>query len=197
MAQMMLAGLHLSALNYQECLAVAHPLIKELKRLDDKLQLVEVQLMESQAYYALSNYPRARAALVSARTTANGIYCPPKMQASLDIQSGIMHAQEQDFKTAYSYFYEAFEGFDATNTDAKAVSGLKYMLLCKIMLDKAEDVPSILSSKLAIKYSNGPLAKALDAMKAVATSNRERSLEQFEKALTDYKQVRLHSLFCL
>ena len=30
-----------------------------------------------------------RAALTSARTTGNGIYCPPKLQASLDQQSGI------------------------------------------------------------------------------------------------------------
>jgi len=186
--EIMLAGLQLSNLKYQECLAIAQPLIKELKRLDDKLQLVEVQLMESQAYYALSNYPKSRAALVSARTTANGIYCPPKMQASLDIQSGIMHAQEQDFTTAYSYFYEAFEGFDSTSSEKNAVRGLKYMLLCKIMLEKAEDVPSILSSKLALKYSSGDLAKELEAMKAVATSNRDRSLKAFEKALQDFKE---------
>ena len=31
-----------------------------------------------------------RAALTSARTTGNGIYCPPKLQASLDQQSGIV-----------------------------------------------------------------------------------------------------------
>ena len=31
-----------------------------------------------------------RAALTSARTTGNGIYCPPKLQASLDQQSGII-----------------------------------------------------------------------------------------------------------
>ncbi|NXK42870.1 PSD11 ATPase, partial [Piprites chloris] len=158
-------------------------LLRELKKMDDKALLVEVQLLESKTYHALSNLPKARAALTSARTTANAIYCPPKLQAALDMQSGIIHAaEEKDWKTAYSYFYEAFEGNDSID-NPKAITALKYMLLCKIMLNSPEDVQALVSGKLALRYAG----RQTEALKRVAQASKNRSLADFEKALTDYK----------
>lgn len=106
------------------------------------------------------------------------------MQAALDLQSGILHAaDERDFKTAYSYFYEAFEGYDSVEA-GRALTALKYMLLCKIMLGLADDVNQIVSGKLAITYSG----RDIDAMKAVAQASHKRSLADFQVALKEYSK---------
>ena len=97
--------------SYYEALTLINSLLKELKRLDDKLVLVEVQLLESRVYHALGNVPKGRAALTSARTSAASVYTPPLLQAGLDMQSGMLHAEDKDFNTAFSYFIEALDGF--------------------------------------------------------------------------------------
>ncbi|ORX96015.1 PCI-domain-containing protein [Basidiobolus meristosporus CBS 931.73] len=178
-----LVALYLDNKMYTESLQLISTLLKELKRLDDKMVLIEVQLLESQVCHALRSLPKARAALTSARTSANAIYCPPLLQASLDMQSGILHAEEKDYKTAYSYFYETFEGYSSQD-HPKAVLALKYMLLCKIMLGSADDVHNIVSGKLALRYAG----REVDAMKAVATAHKNRSLQEFEHALANYNE---------
>merc|ERR1712018_670630 len=178
-----LIGLYYDTNRYKDALALGGTLLKELKKLDDKNLLVEVQLLESQVYQALSNLPKARAALTSARTTANSIYVPPKVQAQLDLQAGILHAsEERDFKTAFSYFYEAFEGFDSVE-DPMAIMALKYMLMSKVMLNLPDEVTNLVSGKLALKHA-GP---ELEAMKAVALSAKNRSLSDFQAAVKTYK----------
>lgn len=178
-----LVALYYDTHRYNEALTLGSQLLKELKKLDDKQLLVEVQLLESKTYFALSNLQKARAALTSARTTANGIYTPPKLQASLDLQSGILHAAEdKDFKTAFSYFYEAFEGYDQINSN-KGITALKYMLLSKVMMNAPDDVNALMSVKLALKYSG----RDVEAMKAVAQASKKRSLADFQQALKDYK----------
>jgi 26S proteasome regulatory subunit N6 len=55
-----LIGLYYENGKYQEAISLGAQLLKELKKLDDKQLLVEVQLMESKTYHALSNLSKAR-----------------------------------------------------------------------------------------------------------------------------------------
>ncbi|MCJ1371920.1 26S proteasome regulatory subunit rpn6 [Loxospora ochrophaea] len=178
-----LVSLYMQKQSYYEALTLINGLLKELKRLDDKLVLVEVQLLESRVYHALGNQPKAKAALTSARTSAASVYTPPLLQAGLDMQSGMLHAEDKDFNTAFSYFIEALEGYHSQEETQKSTSALQYMLLCKIMLNLVDDVNSLMTSKQAMKYSG----KNLEAMKAVARAHSNRSLEDYEKALSDYR----------
>ncbi|KAG8893789.1 26S proteasome regulatory subunit rpn6, partial [Tulasnella sp. 408] len=179
-----LVALHLETQSYRPALSLIDGLLKELKRLDDKLILTEVHLLESRVYRGIGNFPKSKAALTSARTAANSIYCPPYLQAQLDLQSGILHAEDKDYKTAYSYFFEVFENL-STNDDPKALTALKYMLLCKIMLNLPEDVTSLLQIKLAARYVQ---LREVDSMRAVARAHQNRNLAEFEQALKDYRE---------
>ncbi|WVQ92663.1 hypothetical protein IAS59_006477 [Cryptococcus gattii] len=173
----------LDAEKYQEALTITQTLLKELKKFDDKIILTEVYLLESRAAHHMHNHPVAKTSLTSARTTANSVYCPPTLQAQLDLQSGVIMAEDKDYKTAYSYFFEAFEGFSqAAERDNRALSALKYMLLCKIMIGTPNDIFSLLSLKSAAPY----MGKDVDSMKAIATALEERSLDLFKTALQNY-----------
>jgi 26S proteasome regulatory subunit N6 len=175
--------LHMAKQSYYEALTLINGLLRELKRLDDKLMLVEVQLLESRVYHALGNVSKARAALTSARTSAASVYTPPLLQANLDMQSGMLHTMDQDFNTAYSYFIEALDGYHTHDETAKATAALQYMLLCKIMLNLVDDVNNLMEGKQAKKYAS----QNLEAMEAIARAHANRSLEQYEHALAAYK----------
>jgi 26S proteasome regulatory subunit N6 len=179
-----LVGLQLETQQYKPALSLIDTLLTELKRLDDKMILTEVHLLESRVYRGIGNLAKSKAALTSSRTAANSIYCPPHLQAQLDLQSGILHAEDKDFSTAYSYFFETFENLSGQDDAKGALGALKYMLLCKVMLNLPEDVTSLLSIKLAVKYAQ---LREVESMRAIARAHQNRNLADFEKALRDYK----------
>ncbi|KAK3897721.1 hypothetical protein C8A05DRAFT_38709 [Staphylotrichum tortipilum] len=178
-----LVTLYMAKQSYYDALTLINGLLRELKRMDDKLVLVEVQLLESRVYHALGNIAKGRAALTSARTSAASVYTPPLLQANLDMQSGMLHAEDKDFQTAYSYFIEALDGYHTQDEPARAQAALQYMLLCKIMLNLSDDVNQLMTSKQALKYAG----QSLEAMKAIARAHSNRSLEEYERALAAYK----------
>jgi len=217
-----LASHHLAMKQYRAALTLLSQLTPELKRLDDKHLLTTIHLLSSLTYHRLHNLPKAKAELTSARTAAGSVYVGQGVQARLDLMSGVVNAEDGDWKTAYSYFFESFEGLCAvleqeekggkgamgdgfgggggslvvdwgmavgssggSGAGMQALTALKYMLLCKIMLNAAEDVTTLLSVKLAAKYADH---REVESMKAVARAHANRNLGEFRKALKDYRE---------
>ena len=99
-----LAALLLTTERYHEATALLDRLLSEVKKLDDKLLLVEIHLIACRVNYALQNIPKSKAELTASKTNANAIQCPPLLQADIVLWSGIVCAREKDFRTAFSYF---------------------------------------------------------------------------------------------
>merc|ERR1719414_981319 len=126
-----------------QAIELLEKLLIEVKKLDDKLLLVEIHLLECRTHYAVKNLPKSKAALTASKTNANAIHCPPLMQADIDLWSGVLAAREKDYRTSFSYFYEAFEAFNAAESSAKAKTAMKYMLLSKIMMNRPQETGAI------------------------------------------------------
>ncbi|KAK6101439.1 PCI domain family protein [Brugia pahangi] len=168
---------------HTDVLTMGAKLRNELKKVESKDIQLEVHLEESKAAFALNNLNRSRIALIAARAIANSSCIDNKLQAQLDMESGILNMEEDhDFRTAFSYFYEAFENFDINGEKVSARKALKYMCLAKIMLNEEREIGLLLSSKLAAKYSG----RDLDAMKDIASAFENRCLQSYYKAIEEY-----------
>jgi len=182
--QARLAGLYCDLGRFRESLATIRKLVREVKKFDDKQLMVEIELIETRVYFLLQNYPKAKGALTAARSNANGFYCPPPMQAQIDLLAGILCLTEGDAKTAFSYFYEAFESFTTAGDKAQATYAMKQMLLSKIISNQASDVYAIVTSKAGLKHAG----VELEAMRAVADAFRAKDIHQLGAVLEKYKE---------
>lgn len=182
--ELRLAGIFYESEQYTKAINSLGALLKEVRRLEDRSLLVDSHLLESRVYYAIKHFSKARASLVSARTNANAIYCSPLAQAELDMQSGVLHAEENDYKTAFSYLYEAFEGFHGLgDRSAEARRALTYTILTKILSDKeGDELRALLLAKNVLEYKG----RDMDALRAIADGYKKRDTHLFRQALRDY-----------
>lgn len=182
-----LASLRLACGMYTEALKTVASLLVQLKRLEDLLGLAEVHLLECRIHFHLRNGPKARAALTAARSAANSVHVPPILQAALDMQSAYVHGEEGDFQTAFSYFTEALDSYASLNDSKRATLAVKYLIFCKIMSDRVDEVDSVIGSKAASPFARdlktGELDHQVAAMVAVGKAYEQRSLAAFEAAL--------------
>ncbi|KCV69356.1 hypothetical protein H696_03788 [Fonticula alba] len=183
--ELRLAALLLEARQFSEATGLIDSLLTEVKRLDDKLLQAELLLLESRVYFELRNYAKSRASLTAARSSSNAVYCPPPLQAALDMHSGILHAQENDFKTAFSYFYEALEAYTGPkfSDNKQALRSLLYMLLSKIMMGAPEDISVVLGGKAALRIVDHADSRApVEAMRVIAQAAGAASLSDLRAA---------------
>lgn len=161
---MKLANLYWLVEKYQPALEITDLILEEVRKADDKHILVEIELVQSKIYHSLENLAKAKASLTAARSCANSIFVSTSIQAEIDLMSGILQAEDQDYKTAYSYFYESFEGFDSQSESDQALKSFKLLLICKIMMNQMDDVNALLNGKYAVKYAG----LGLDAMREIS-----------------------------
>jgi 26S proteasome regulatory subunit N6 len=91
--------------------------------------------------------------------------------------SGLIAADERDYSTSYSYFYETFEGYRSMNETALAGKAFKFMLFSKVMNKQPDDAFNLINSSVSLKYQG----REVDAMKAVAEASKEQNLFKFEQ----------------
>ena len=67
------------------------------------------------------------------------------------MMSGLIAADDKDYTTAYSYFYETFEGYRSMNEITLAGNAFKFMLFSKIMNRQSEDSLALINSAISLK----------------------------------------------
>lgn len=199
---------------FKSALDLISKLNREVKRLDDKPMMVEVHLLESKIHHGLFNLSKARACLTAARTVANAIYCPPTLQADLDTVSGTLHSDEKDYKTAYSYFFEAFENYNhsvkertvelhtssdtgipspenlANQMSFKERTYLELSVKClkyMLMCKIMSNVKEDVSALIGGKLALRYGTIELEAMRALAAAHAASSLKNFQRAMSKYE----------
>lgn len=106
------ATLLIDAKDFHRALRLIRQLQSEASRADDRILATEVHILAARAWHTLGNRSRAMSAAVAARTAAAGVFLPPQLAAELEHMAAVVNASEDDFVTAASYWFEAFQAFD-------------------------------------------------------------------------------------
>jgi len=170
--ELRLASLYLTTNKPTEALEIIEPILIDVRKADDKHLLVELHLLESKIFFHIKNYAKAKASLTASRAASNAVYCQPLLLADIDMMSGILYSQDKDFKTAYSYFFEAFEALNSHN-DPRAITAFKYMVLCKIMRNARDEINQLFNGKYGLKFGSDTEVLAI---KEISEANAKGSI---------------------
>ena len=178
-------------------------LARQLRKVDDKVGLVEVHLLEAKTLFQVRAMAKAKAALTAARTCANAVYCPTEWVADLDLLAGMVYGEDGEYRTAVSYFIESLEGFALAPESALATNGgskaLRYLALAKVMMAEKEAVSEqkspdavFLKSTIEMKAAKPFYPKEPDylaALDRVGWAVKSGSLQAFDAVMTESRSV--------
>jgi 26S proteasome regulatory subunit N6 len=187
--QMRLAEVYFIHGYHNQALEVVQKALVDLKRYEDNLGLIMIQLIESKIHYATKGIAKAKAALTSVKTLCTKVYIEPRLQAEIDMHAGVLCLHEKDFNLAYSYFYESFDVYNLPNVKKpkKALKALQYMILSKIMAGSIEDVNAIILGKSARTY----YGTEVEALKFITEAVKEKSVGSLKAHIDKYQGVLL------
>lgn len=172
--------------HHSKALDLCNKTIFDLKRYEDNIGLINLQLLESKIYYATKGISKAKAALTSVKTLVTKVYIEPKLQANIDMHSGILAAHDKDFNLAYSYFFESFDVYNIQNQKrpAKAMKAFQYMIMSKIVGGQIEDVNNIILGKQGREY----YGKEIEALRSVEIAVKEKSIRLLKENIAKNQQ---------
>ncbi len=188
-----LSELYLINEEYKQGLEVINKTLIDLKKYEDNLGLIEIQLIESKIHYKSKGIVKAKSALTTVKTLCTKVYIEPYLQAKIDMHSGVLSAYEKDFGLSYSYFYESFDVYNLPQVkkEDEALKALLYMVMSKIMSGKLDEINNIIYGKNQQKY----YGKEVEALKEVEKSVREKNIKLLSDTVNQYKEILIGDYF--
>ncbi|EQB59693.1 26s proteasome non-atpase regulatory subunit 11 [Vairimorpha apis BRL 01] len=179
---------------FHEALTSIKHTIKDLKKFDDKTNLIMLYVYESKAYYKIKNFSKAKSSLTSARSLAVSCYCSYELQAQIDLFNGMYLCDSRNYQTACSYFIEAVEGFRIDKNDELCRVAFRYLLLSNILKDngnlknKSVNFEHSLSNNKKNKFSYDD-DNIIQILNNVKVAIKERSLKKYLDILENNKII--------
>lgn len=167
---------------YSECLENIKRLSTELKKMNDKLNLINLYIYESKTYYEMQNMTRAKASLTSARALAVTTFSPSYIQAQIELISGMYICEDRHYSAAYGNFMEALDGFNQSKWYAEACLTVRYLLLSKIIDNKWNEIGPLLKNKNVQVYLGDEIVKILLKL---SESCKKRNLAEYDRIIRE------------
>ncbi|KAK1932881.1 PCI domain containing protein [Babesia divergens] len=109
--ELKIAILQILRQSYTTAIDILDKLQRDVKELEDKSLLLDIHLVQAKVFLLVRNFVRMKIALSNAKNIATNINTPTYVTAEIDLLSGLLYLGEKDYRAAYSYFFEAYEGF--------------------------------------------------------------------------------------